>query len=443
MGAITHPEGALGKRDLNNFQPRLGLAWNFHPKWVFRSSFDILTMDEVGQGGFDEYTGTFNVLQPVGDPRHQFTLAQGPGPTAYQVLDNGTVPYTGANFASRNATWRDPNLRRPYVMNWASGFQYEVAQNWVLDVMYQGTAGVGLTRLWNINEIPLSIALGGNRALQDTVFTAQQNYRYYPQFGQVNLLSNFNHNTWHSGNIKIDKRYSSGLTLNASHNFSKSLSNDNEISYYDRRGKARTSYDYAQQYGIMVSYELPVGKGRRLLNRGGILNAVLGGWTLAMSQNGVSGQPISVGFSNSPNRYLTANNRVNPLTTVEDAKVGNWEMGNRFPTNAQNPYFHMSSFAYPGAYTVGSLGARVLLAPGIHWNQAYANKTWTIRERFRVSVRLDGHNLPWKRPNVSAPNTTYNLNNPGAWGRFTGTVGDYSNFGSARANVQGAFRVEF
>jgi hypothetical protein len=44
---------------------------------------------------------------------------------------------------------------------------------------------------------------------------------------------------------------------------------------------------------------------------------------------------------------------------------------------------------------------------------------------------------------VSAPNTTFNLNNPAAWGRFTGTVGDFSNFGSARANVQGAVRVEF
>ena len=29
MGAITHPKGPIGKRDLNNFQPRLGLAWSF------------------------------------------------------------------------------------------------------------------------------------------------------------------------------------------------------------------------------------------------------------------------------------------------------------------------------------------------------------------------------------------------------------------------------
>ena len=53
-----------------------------------------------------------------------------------------------------------------------------------------------------------------------------------------------------------------------------------------------------------------------------------------------------------------------------------------------------------------------------------------------LSFRLDGHNLPHKRPNLAAPNTHYNLNNTNAWGRFTGVVGDFSNFGTAQANVQ-------
>jgi hypothetical protein len=443
LGAITHPTGPIGKRDLNNFQPRLGLAWNFREKWVFRSSFDILTMDEAGAGGFDEYTGTFNIVQPVGDPNVMFRLSEGPGPTSFRVLDNGTVPYTGAAFNERNATWRDPNLRRPYVMNWSSGFQRELGQTFVLDMIYQGTAGIGLTRSWNINEIPLDIALGNDRALQDRVFVAQQNFRYYPHFGQINFLSNFNHNTWHSGNIKLDKRFSRGLIFNVSYNYSKSLSNAAEISYYDRTGKARTSYDYRHQFGAYVSYELPVGKGKRWLNQGGLVNAIVGGWTLAMTENAVSGQPISITHSGSPNRYLTPTTRVNALVPIEEARTKDWEIGNRFPTNAQNPYLDINAFAYPDAYTTGSLGANVVQAPAILWNQAYASKSWMIRERGKVTLRLDGHNLPWKRPNMGAPNTSFNLNNPRVFGTFNSTVGDFSNFGSARANVQGAVRVEF
>ena len=33
MGAITHPTGALYKTDQNNFQPRVGVAWNFRSGW--------------------------------------------------------------------------------------------------------------------------------------------------------------------------------------------------------------------------------------------------------------------------------------------------------------------------------------------------------------------------------------------------------------------------
>jgi hypothetical protein len=38
-------------------------------------------------------------------------------------------------------------------------------------------------------------------------------------------------------------------------------------------------------------------------------------------------------------------------------------------------------------------------------------------------------------PRLSASNTTYNLNSPLTWARFTGTIGDFSNFGTAQANM--------
>jgi hypothetical protein len=441
-GAITHPKGAIGKRDLNNFQPRLGVAYNFNPKWVFRSSFGMMTIDSSGPGGFDEYAGNFNILQPTGDPRQVFQLSAGPGPINYPVNADGTVTYTGASFGSRTATLRDPNLRNPYIINWSAGFQGQLSNTWTISLMHQGTSGVGLTRNWNINTVPLSIALGGDRALQDRVFAAQQNFLYYPQFGTINYLSNFNHNTWHSANVTVDKRYSNGLTVQVSYNISKSLSNDDSLSYYNRQGKARTSYDQRHQFGAFVIYELPVGRGKRFLNRGGIVNAVLGGWKVDLSENALSGAPVSITHAGSPNKYLTAS-RVNTTAPVETAIVPDYDMGQRFPTAAQTPYFNMSTFAYPDSYTIGTLGSRVLQAPALLWMQYFATKSWLVHERYKFSLRLDGHNLPWKRPNVAAPNTTYNLSNTAAWGKFTGVVGDFSNFGTAQANTQLSVRVEF
>src|SRR5262249_40099374 len=182
-------------------------------------------------------------------------------------------------------------------------------------------------------------------ALQDKVFVAQQNYLIYPQFGTVNLLSNFNHNTWHSGNFSIEKRYARGLTLNATFNVSKSLSNDDSLSYYTRAGKARTAYDQELAFGGWFIYELPFGRGQRWLNHGGVVNAVLGGWKVNVSENMLSGIPITVGYSGSPNRYLTAT-RVNALVPTAQAKMPDWSIGQRFPTTAQTPYFDMNAFGY-------------------------------------------------------------------------------------------------
>src|SRR5262249_5611034 len=115
-----------------------------------------------------------------------------------------------------------------------------------------------------------------------------------------------------------------------------------------------------------------------------------------------------------------------------------------FPVpGGQNPFFKMDVFAYPAPYTIGGLGGRVLEAPGIYWMQFFATKSWKVfDDRLKLSLRLDGHNLPWKRPNLSAPSTTYNLNISAAWGRFTSVVGDFPNFGTAQANVQMSIRAE-
>ena len=68
-----------------------------------------MTVDNIGiQGGFDEYAGIFNALQPVGDPRSVFKLSDGPAPINYVVNPDGTVPYPGANYGSRTAFWRVP-----------------------------------------------------------------------------------------------------------------------------------------------------------------------------------------------------------------------------------------------------------------------------------------------------------------------------------------------
>jgi hypothetical protein len=106
-------------------------------------------------------------------------------------------------------------------------------------------------------------------------------------------------------------------------------------------------------------------------------------------ENILSGIPITVGYSDSPNKYLTAT-RVNALVPTDQAKTPGWTMGQRFPTAAQAPYFDMNAFGYAASYTIGSLGARTLQAPGLLWMQCFATKSWSFKERAKLKHAVPG-----------------------------------------------------
>ncbi|MBS1827284.1 MAG: TonB-dependent receptor [Acidobacteria bacterium] len=453
MGAITHPKGALAKRDLNNFAPRIGLAWNFHPSMVFRGSYGIVHQDIFATGTnilFQEYLANATVQSPVGDPRHAFRLSQGPPSFQYDRQADGSVPFIGNNFAGRGANWWDPNMRMPYVQSWSAGVQWGFAQNFVLDMQYQGQSGVGLINSWDMNVIPLDISRDLN--VLNQIFTASQNYKPYRQFGGISHFSNYGHNTYHGGTIRVEKRYSGGLSFNAFYTYAKTLneteadSGDNGVTFYNRRlEKGRSSTDIRHRFVSVMSYELPFGRGRKFMNQGALLNHVLGGWELTWTQTFQSGQPFTVGFGGSPNRYLNGEARPNILTTNEEAQVKNWDIGaNRFPTSAQNPYLKFSSFAYPAAFTPGTLGRNTFEGPGLTWTQLSIAKWWNIAERARIQLRLDANNFfPVKQPNYSNPSSTFNANNPLAFGTGFGTRGSFSDVGTSNSHILFVMRFQF
>jgi hypothetical protein len=455
-GAIVHGKRPLARRDWNNFQPRLGLAWNFKPQWVFRSSFSVITQDLLVNNydqNFQEYDGRANVQALPGDPRHVFRLSEGPPPFTYTVQPDGSTPFVGTNYGARTAHWYDPNMRLPYIMTWSGGFQFQFSTNWLVETIYEGSAGVGLLNSWDINAIPLDISR--DPAVLNRIFQATQNYKPYPHFGSIQHFSNYGHNTHHAGTLRVERRYSSGLTFLAAYTLGKTLNDaDNDgtasgITFYNRSlEKGRASYDVRHHYMSVLTYELPFGKGRRWLNRqgfmGGLLNRVAGEWNVTWTWTLESGLPTTVSFSGSPNRYLPGASRPNALVPIERAVVDDWDIGpNRFPTSAQNPYLLFEAFAYPAAFTPGTLGRNIFERPGINWIQLGLMKSFTIGERFKFSLRVDGNNFPFKQPMFAAPIAAYNANNPLTFGRFTSLRGTYAGMGNSRPHMVLGARIDF
>jgi hypothetical protein len=454
-GAITHPTSPLYKRDNNNFQPRLGVAWHPIKKWVFRGGFTVNTIDvrfPSSRDNFAEYDGAALQAQLPGDPRPIFQLSQGPTPVRFTIV-NGTAPYLGSNFSSRDVPWTDPNLRNPYVMNWQTGVQYELSSNYLLDLYYQGSAGNGLMERWNLNTFPLDYG-ANDPALRNAAFAASQNYRPYPQFGNVNFRSNFGHSTYHAGTVKLERRYANGLMYSTFYTFAKSIDSqdgDNSgsgVAPIQNRSleKGRAGFDRNHRFNLSAIYALPFGKGKKFLNKGGVMNLIFGGFEISWIQMWESGIPLTFSYAGSPyNYYPTFAGNRRPDIVGDNHMREDWGDfgGDRFVKANINPVIDISNFAVPGSalgcpntipasvsaadrtalinkcsFLVGNSGRNIVTGPRLMYSQGSVQKNIPIKERFNFQIRLDFqnvfHNYAW-----SNPDTTADFTNPRNFGKIT------------------------
>jgi hypothetical protein len=146
--------------------------------------------------------------------------------------------------------------------------------------------------------------------------TIGQALRPFPQYGSVdNPINPIGSVSYNGLQSSLQRRFSNGLTFLVAYTFSKTLgnvdSNNGSSSgaenaqysasfyqdYYNPRAeRSVTSSDIPQVVALSYTYELPVGRGRALLNRGGVVNQALGGWKVAGIQQYQSGRPVHIEY---------------------------------------------------------------------------------------------------------------------------------------------------
>ncbi len=124
------------------------------------------------------------------------------------------------------------------------------------------------------------------------------------------ILGNSNNSSYDSLVIEVRRRLSAGLRVQASYVFSKALSDFFGVSSIvnsstslrdDGLQLARTvqPFDLTHNFKLDSTYDLPIGRGRWLLsNAGGLVNSLLGGFTISPVISWQSGSPISIGNVN-------------------------------------------------------------------------------------------------------------------------------------------------
>ena len=141
---------------------------------------------------------------------------------------------------------------------------------------------------------------------------ADQRLRPFPQYGNVTLIApTWGNSSYHSMNIKVEKRFSQGLNLLANYTWSKFL---DDVQAFNELGgavgglagrwlseplqspldKALSGNDITHRFVWSSVYELPFGSGRHFGLANPVVNGLLGGWDLGVIAELRSGAPFGV-----------------------------------------------------------------------------------------------------------------------------------------------------
>lgn len=432
-------------RDLNNFAPRIGLAWDVtgNGKVAVRAGYGVFFENPVTL-----LTLQFLLTPPYAiQPQVLFTRYANPWPSSMVSPIPQPMPFTppatGENFNFRNvapislAGVMDPNYATPYVQNWNFNTQIQLARGWVAEAGYVGS---GSRRLPNRRE--LNFAQVGPGATAQNVDARRVYNLAHPQraafnnavFARViNQLTDVNA-SFNSLQVSLNKRFSGGIHMTQAYTWGHTIDNGSDLSHnaradFQRLERGRSTFDVRHRYVGSWIYELPFYKTQR-----GAVGKILGGWGFSGILTLQTGAPFDIidpedrsltgaGAANRPDYIGGTLKFFDPR--LMDAVPGRPNSyfdgtGSATATASGSPFFRRvgsgQSFAL-GAGRFGNLGRNVFSGPGIHnWDIAVF-KMFRLFETHRLEFRTESFNFA-NHTQFAAPNA--NIASP-VFGRVTGT----------------------
>jgi len=391
-----------------NFAPRVGFAYNLFNKTVIRGGYGIfyssyeagpLSIPNPGNNPpFFEQTNynTISFVQPnplVGN------LSQG---FPADALTNPSLPSLFS---------LDPKFSNPYVQHFQFSIQQDLGWNTIWEIAYAGSKGTKLYEFRNANAVAATPNPNANYA----------DLRQRPYLGDLPYWCACNSSTYHSLQTKVEKRFSGGLSFLTAYTYSKAIDEQSAASLGFHSGgyfrnnnnpqweKGPADFDVKHRFVNSITYELPIGKGKRFgnnLNTFGQL--ILGGWELQGIQSASSGMPFTIqaaiGESNTngdaeerPNRVLGV-----PL----------------YPSN-QNAslWFNPAAFTAAAFGTYGNSGRNIIYtSPQVSVDTSLF-KHFPLWEGAKLEFRSEFFNM-LNHPNFRADSLNNSFDSPGA-GQFS------------------------
>jgi Carboxypeptidase regulatory-like domain len=379
------------------FAPRIGFAESIGQKTVVRGGFGLFNQMADAQRGANE--------GPPGFALNQTLVAQTPTtPSPFQLQD-GPPAYviptaadrTGSIQNGQSISWWPYHSRQPYTEEWNVSVQRQLGSQMAATVSYVGSAGRHLFVNYDSNQVPLS-QLG-----TPTDQTNPQSLRPFPQYLGISTNGYVASSGYNALEVSMQRRYSSGLAVIANYTWSKSLDDssydltaggdggDYQDSY--KLPKAVSAFDEEQRMVLAYVYDLPVGRGRRFVNHGGVLDNIIGGWKTAGNFTANSGFPFTI--------YAGGVNNTGALAGSLFAD----SVGNQPAAKDHSQWFNPANYAHPAAYMFGNSGRNSVRAPGDWYFDANLEKAFSVADFGTLKLRADAGNL-FNHKNLNQPNNT-------------------------------------
>ncbi|MBZ2185429.1 MAG: carboxypeptidase-like regulatory domain-containing protein [Bryobacter sp.] len=395
-----------------NIAPRVGLAWRMGDKAVARAGYGLMWIEQTG------------ITTPFTTPLFPFIQTQ-----TRQTLDNlepalvlgaGAEPRAGERNRDSGlgqgvfAVQRDNGSG--YAQQWNMSVQRAIGASGSVEVGYLGSK---LTRLGvpdvNLNQLTVEQLREGARLLEGVgnpypeafggeVIARAQLLRPYPRFGTVALYrNNVGHSTYHSLQVRGEKRFGRGLAFTVAYTWSKLIDDAGAVfdaavlsgpvvnfqaadSFNKRLEKDVSTGDVPRQVSAGFVYELPFGRGRWR-----------GGWSVAGVARRQAGSPVAVVQATNLNAFAG-------FGTQRPNRVGQPELsgGEKSPQR----WFDRGAFAAAGQFTLGNSSRNPVRGPGFGTLDVVVSKTIPLREGLRMELRGEAFNAT-NRANLGSPNGSF------------------------------------
>lgn len=383
--------------DLNNFAPRVGLAYKITNNLVLRSGYGLFyggsesgPYSNPSPGYNPPYYRTnsysANCSQASANPASEDCSIPGMSVLANGFPDNAlSDPNTPLLYSL------DPHLVTPYVQQYQLSAEYQLPYGFLLAAAYAGSHGLKLYTFFNGNEATPTVDPTAPVAPRRPIPSIDAPIQWFRSSGK----SNYNALELHT-----EKTSSTGLSLLLSYTYAHGLDNASAANLGSQNGGDFRDFRHPEaEYGnsdtdvrhrLVFSslYELPIGQGKRFLaNINGPLEQLVGHWQIG----GIA--TFSTG------NWYTAT-EANNFSNVPDGG-GNVGSSQR-PDYAGNPnskpcvpgtYFNTCAFSAPAQGSFGNVNRNTIQGPGTEEIDASLFKRFLVTERLNVEFRSEFFNI--------------------------------------------------